>query len=165
MVWVFGDKITKQPIKVSSFEGSSTCIVGFVNLDLIICQEVNRFHVINARTSYHLLVRRLDSLSQAISTYHQCLKVFWKASNSTSMLAKPPSNGMRYVIGHLLWRANWGWKNTSLSTSMHTFAHMGRPRGLWDQTWNFAFTSSRPPRALKQQQSNDKKRYRGGDGP
>lgn len=50
----------EQPIEVSGFEGSASFTLGYLNLDLTIrsMREATLFHVIDDRTSYHLLLGR-----------------------------------------------------------------------------------------------------------
>lgn len=76
------DKIIKQPIEVSSFQGHNTFILGFVNLGLTVelIWAAHPFHVIDSQITYHLLLDRpwIHHNKAVPSTYHQCLKVVWK---------------------------------------------------------------------------------------
>lgn len=54
------ERIIKQLIEVSSFGGSASFTIGYINLDLTIrlMRAATGFHVIDTPTSYHLLLGR-----------------------------------------------------------------------------------------------------------
>lgn len=54
------DRVVKHLTEVSSFGGNTSFILGYINFDLVIEQTraTSLFHVIDARTSYHLLLGR-----------------------------------------------------------------------------------------------------------
>lgn len=72
------DRITKHPIEVSGFECNLAYTFGFVNLNITVkpMRTVNRFKVIDAPSSYHMLLGRpwIHRYKAIPSTYHQCLK-------------------------------------------------------------------------------------------
>lgn len=54
--------VVEQPIEVSGVIGSWSFTIGYINLDLTIgsMRAATRFYVIDALTSYHLLIGALD---------------------------------------------------------------------------------------------------------
>lgn len=69
-------------IEVSGFGGNAAHAFGFINLDLTVglTRAATIFHVIDAHTSYHLLMGRLWIYHHKVvlSTYHQCPKAISK---------------------------------------------------------------------------------------
>lgn len=75
------ERITRQLIEGSSLRVHNTYNLGFVNIDLAVGtnQTAHGFHVIECKTTYHLLPESLGYTAKAIPfTYHQCLKAIWK---------------------------------------------------------------------------------------
>lgn len=82
-VRVSPDRVVKQPISVSSFQGTSSTTLAHINLKLIIgpTRTVNKFHIIGAGCpSDHVILGRpwIHQHKVVKSTCYQFVKVFWK---------------------------------------------------------------------------------------
>lgn len=81
--------------------GSASFTTGSVNLDQTIgpMQTTIRLHLIDAWTSYHLLLRRpwIHKHKVVPFTYHQCLKAIWKDKKAMSMPLNACSSKMKFV--------------------------------------------------------------------
>lgn len=73
-----GDLVVDHPIEVSGFFSRRILTFGYVNVYLVVgpIATASPFHVIDARTSYQLLLGRSWIHKHGVmpSTYHQCLK-------------------------------------------------------------------------------------------
>lgn len=54
------ERITRQPIEISSFRGHNGYAMGFINLNLTMWPVLaaHKFNVIHSQTTYHLLLER-----------------------------------------------------------------------------------------------------------
>ena len=77
-VGLAGRRILGAPIEITGFWGLAESTEGYVQLALRVGPIValTRFHVINSKVSYHMLLGRLwlHKLRLIPSTYHQCVK-------------------------------------------------------------------------------------------
>ena len=77
-VGLTGKRILGAPMEITGFEGSVESIEGYVQLALRVGPVVTltRFHVINLKVSYHVLLGCpwLHKHRFIPSTYHQCVK-------------------------------------------------------------------------------------------
>ena len=77
-VGLTGRKILEAPMAITGFGGSVESTEGYVQLALRVGPIValTRFHVINLKVSYHVLLGRLWLYKHCLipSTYHQCVK-------------------------------------------------------------------------------------------
>ena len=73
-----GKRILGTPMEITEFEGSAELTKGYVQLALRVDPIValTRFHVINSKVSYHILLGLpwLHKHRFIPSTYHQCIK-------------------------------------------------------------------------------------------
>lgn len=97
-----------------------------------------RFHIIDARTSYHLMLGRplIHKHQIVTSTYHQCLKDSWRDKKMHVNTFESPFQKMKLIqLKSLLWRSPKRWRSNLCSTSRCTFTKLGSPRGTGTKIW------------------------------
>lgn len=124
----------EQSIEVSSFEGSASFTLGYINIDLAIglIRASNCFYVIDAHTYYHFCLEGPRSNKHKLepSTYHQCLKAIWKGKKVHVSASASPFGEAEFTLrsSFLRW-ASGRQRDLSCSATRCTFIGMGGPRG------------------------------------
>lgn len=155
------ENIMRQPIKVSGFDGDRTNILGFVNLDLIMWPiwAAHRFHVIDAQTAYHLLLRLpwIHRYKIVPFTYHQCLKAIWKERWVHIIATESPFQGDEaHVFDAQYFDELAKEGEVAISWPQGAFTNLGRLRRHELDPNNFAYTSTFHPRPSKQSRPHSK---------